>query len=94
MTPGEVEKSIQRLDDFATVQGAMSARIERNLDRLEGGLTRLESIVEALAGRLDAIAVKVDMLADNQRVLFEALTGLTQTVDRFIRGQSHNGHGN
>jgi hypothetical protein len=93
VTPEEVEKSIHRLEDFATVQGAMSARTERNLDRLEGMVEALAVRVDAIGVVVDKLADKVNTLADNQRVMFEALDGLTRAVDRFINDLGQNGHG-
>ena len=98
MTLDEMERVIaqlvagqQRLDDNMTVQGVMMHRLENNFDRLEGIVEKLAVSVETLTVTVDTLAVKVDALADGYRILLGALKGLTETVDRFVRGQSTNG---
>lgn len=78
MTFEEIEKSVRELRDNQMVQGYRLGRTETNLDRLETDLQRLEGVVEKLA--------------DGFILLQAAMKGLTETVERFIRGMEHNGH--
>ena len=78
MTFEEMEKSVKALQDNPIVQGYRLGRTESNLDRLEADLHRLEGVVEKIAGGFI--------------LLQSAMKGLVETVDRFLRGQGHNGH--
>jgi hypothetical protein len=78
MTFEEMDKSTGELRDNQMVQGYRLARTETNLDRLETDVQRLEGVVEKLA--------------DGFILLQAAMKGLTETVERFIRGMEHNGH--
>ena len=78
MTFEEMEKSVKELQDNQIVQGYRLGRTESNLDRLEADLQRLEGVVEKIA--------------EGFILLQAAMKGLVETVDRFLRGQSHNGH--
>ncbi len=78
MTFEEMENSVKELRDNQIVQGYRPGRTESNLDRLEADLHRLEGVVERIA--------------DGFILLQSAMKGLVETVDRFLRGQGHNGH--
>ncbi|HXJ96834.1 MAG TPA: hypothetical protein VMT20_28665 [Terriglobia bacterium] len=69
---------MRNLQDNQTVQGYRLGRTEANLDRLEADLQRLEGVVEKIA--------------DGFILLQSAMKGMTETVERFIRGMEHNGH--
>jgi hypothetical protein len=69
---------MKELQDNQIVQGYRLGRTESNLDRLEADLHRLEVVTEKLA--------------DGFILLQSAMKGLTETVERFIRGMEHNGH--
>jgi hypothetical protein len=74
----EMEKSVKELQDNQIVQSYRLGRTESNLDRLEADLHRLEGVVQKIA--------------DGFILLQSAMKGLMETVDRFLRRQSHNGH--
>jgi hypothetical protein len=78
MTFEEMEKSVKELQDNQVVQGYRLGRTEGNLDRLEAMVERN--------------AQAIDKLADGFILLQTAVRGLTETVERFIRGMEHNGH--
>ena len=85
MKPEEIENSIRELKDNQIVQGYRLARTESNLDRLE-------AMVERNAQQIERNAQAIEKLADGFMLLQAAMKGLTETVDRFIRGMEKDGH--
>jgi hypothetical protein len=84
MTFEEMEKSLIALRDNQVVQGEILNRVELAVERNAEAIARNS---EAIAQNSEAIA----KLADGFLVLQAALKGLTETVDRFIRGLGTNG---
>ena len=78
MTFEEMEKSLIALRDIQVVQGEILNRVELAQERN----------AEAIARNSEAIA----KLVDGFLLLQAAIKGLTETVDRFIRGLETNGH--
>jgi len=91
MTFGEMEKSLIALRDNQVVQGGLLGRIElaveRNAEAIARNSEALARSSEAIAQNSEAIA----KLADGFILLQAAMKGLTETVDRFIRGLETNG---
>jgi hypothetical protein len=81
----EMEKSLIALRDNQVVQGEILNRVELALERNTEAIAQNS---EAIARNSDAIA----KLADGFLLLQAAMKGLTETVDRFIRGLEPDGH--
>jgi DNA anti-recombination protein RmuC len=88
----EMEKSLIALRDNQVVQGEILNRVELALERNTEAIARNSETIaqnsEAIARNSDAIA----KLADGFLLLQAAMKGLTETVDRFIRGLEPDGH--
>jgi hypothetical protein len=85
MTFEEMEKSLIALRDNQVVQGEILNRVELAVERNAEAIARNS---EAIARNSEAIA----KLTDGFLLLQAALKGLTETVDRFIRGLGTDGH--
>jgi hypothetical protein len=85
-------KSLVALRDNQVVQGEILNRVELALERNTEAIARNSEAIaqnsEASARHSEAIA----RLADGFLLLQSAMKGLTETVDRFIRGLEHNGN--
>lgn len=92
MTFGELEKSANELRDNQIVQGYRLARTETNLDRLEAMVERNAQAIERNSQAIEKLADGFILLQAAMKGLIERVVGLTETVDRFIRGMEHNGH--
>lgn len=79
MTFGEMEKSLIALRDNQVVQGALLGRLEVAVERNAQAIAQNN---EAIARNTEAIG----KLADGSILLQAAVKGLTENVDRFIRG--------
>jgi hypothetical protein len=88
----EMEKSLVALRDNQVVQGEILNRVELALERNTEAIAQNSEAIaqnsEAIARNSDAIA----KLADGFLLLQSAMRGLTETVERFIRGLETNGN--
>jgi hypothetical protein len=94
MTFEEMEQSVKELRDNQIVQGHRLARTETNLDRL---VAIVEQNTQAIARNTQGIARNseaIGKVADAMLSIQAAVLGLTETVDRFIRGLGEDGHHN
>jgi hypothetical protein len=95
----EMEKSLIALRDNQVVQGEILNRVELALERNTEAIARNSEAIarnsEAIARNSEAIARNSEAIAklmDGFFLLQAALKGLTETVDRFIRGLETDGH--
>jgi len=95
----EMEKSLIALRDNQVVQGEILNRlelvVERNTQAIAQNSEAIAQNSEAIAQNSEAIARNSDAiakLADGFFLLQAALKGLTETVDRFIRGLGTDGN--
>ena len=89
MAEPEWQGRVNRLDEVTLVQARILERLEQKYD---GAIQRHDEEIAELRRSQIALHEAQRKTEQSLQILSASVNGLTETVDRFIRGQGSNGH--